>query len=156
MRLFCRKYFNVSKVSPFNFFDSLQQIGFSKSNPKSPLLQFLALWNFSKWLRLKISFSLWPSTLYLNFVVLRPAFFLCNVFLIRFYWNPTSFFTKNETHRGLLGVFGSMRLTRDFSSIFCRLRDLFSVEKNGFCCLQLKKKWFSRFMRIHSVVFLAL
>ena len=39
VRLF-RKYFNVPKVSFFQFFfDILQQTGFSKS-PKGPLLQF--------------------------------------------------------------------------------------------------------------------
>ena len=42
VRLFFRKFFNVSKGSSLQFFDILQQNGRSKI-PKGPLLHFLAL-----------------------------------------------------------------------------------------------------------------
>ena len=42
---FYRKFFNVSKVSPFEFFDILQQTGFSKS-PKGPSFTILKTLGF--------------------------------------------------------------------------------------------------------------
>ena len=58
-------------------------------------------------------------------------------------------FTRNQRceYRGLLRVFGTLRLTGD---IFERILWL---SKMGFCCFKLKKKWLSSLMRIPSGIF---
>ena len=77
---------------------------------------------------------------------------------------PPSIFTRNELfceHKGLLKIFGFMRLTGDlhqknfrkiFSSIFCFLKD-FQLRKMGFLLFPVEEEWFSRFMRVPSGIF---
>ena len=58
---------------------------------------------------------------------LRPVFFLCDIFC--FHQSPPQFFTRNETfceRRGLLRVFGTMRLTEDIHQLNFRPLIIFS------------------------------
>ena len=77
---------------------------------------------------------------YIRISFLRPRFFKAN--FKNFLSKTTLDFSENERfceHRGLLGVFGTMRLTID---------KRFSVEQNGFFVVSSWEKRFSSIMRI--------
>ena len=107
--------------------------------------------------RLKITFS-YDQRAISNFCFSKDWCFFYATFLKKLFSSkPPSIFTRNETfskRKGLLKVFGTMRLTGDlhqknfsknfekFSpSIFCFLKS-FPWRKMGFCCFQLVKKGF--------------
>ena len=124
-------------------------------NLKGPLLQFSALWDFSKGIIfvLKLGF-LRPSTLYPIFVFFKDRCFFYAISKFVFIEAP-SIFTKNETfceRKGLLNVFGTIRLTGDqhqkssenfkknfLSFLFLKV---FRWERWVFCCFQLGKNGF--------------
>ena len=96
------------------------------------------------------------------------AFFACYFFSKFFSSKPPSIFTVNETfckHKGLLKVFGIMRLTGDllqknfrkvsifFSLFFCFFFNVPSCERWVFLLFPVGEEWFSRFMRIPSGYF---
>ena len=113
---------------------------------------------------LKLGF-LRPSTLYPNFVFfLTTGVFSMRLFFYFVFIEAPSISTRNETffeHKGLLKVFGTLRLTGDL-----RQKNFREISKNLFSvfmkCFRLRKifllfpvgeEWFSRFMRIPSGIF---
>ena len=62
-----RKFFHVSKDSPFKFLNILQQTGFSKGSKGPPFAFFGIVRIFSDDFCLRIRFSQWTSTLYPNY-----------------------------------------------------------------------------------------
>ena len=87
------------------------------------------------------------------------------LFLKFVFMKPPSIFTRNETfceRKGLLNVFGTMRLTGDlhkkipknriFPPQFSVFLKVFSW-KMGFLLFPVGEEWFSRLMRIPSGIF---
>ena len=149
--------FSKSSNGPPQFFLKYRKRMDVKKSQRTPLSQFSALWDFSKVIIfvLKLGF-LRPSTLYPIFFS-KTGVFHMRLFQFFFHRSSPSIFTKNGDSKGLVKVFGTMRLqkncrwpskkffenilekfrkifeknSKNFPSIFC-LFLRFSVEEDGF------------------------
>ena len=103
--IFFRKFFDVSKLSPFNFFNILQQTGLSKS-PKGPFYNFRHCEIFQKrFFVLMFSFFSGPARYIRFFKTVVFSMRLCsNLFLSK----PPRLLLETKPFASLR-VFGSMR-----------------------------------------------
>ena len=116
---------------------------------------------------LKIRFSLTQHALSDFCFYSKTGVFSMRLFFYFVFIEVLSIFTRNETfceHKGLLKVFGTMRLTGELHKkfekfqIFLLLNFLFfqkcfRLRKMGFLLFPVEEEWFSRFMRIPSGIF---
>ena len=146
---FSEKFLRSPKGSTFNFFDILQQTGFSNSKG-FPLTIFgiVRIYKMNIFV-LKIGFLSGPAR-YIRIVFLRPAFFLYDFSLICFYRSPPQFLLETKRFASIEDSLGFLALCdlpktfikQFFEILFFRNFSYFgrSVEQNGFFLCPVGKK----------------